>query len=57
MFELAYVPHGAAKGYAVRAIQSAYDRAFRRTIGGQTFVAGEVEGLTKRARSKATARY
>jgi hypothetical protein len=55
VFERAYVPGREGKGHAVRAIQSAYDGAFRKTIGGQTFVVGDVEGFTKHARSKATA--
>lgn len=45
-FGLAYVPNREAKGYAVRAIQFSLDGVFRKTIGGQTFVAGDVEGFT-----------
>jgi hypothetical protein len=35
-----------AKGYAVRATQYSLEGASRKTIRGQTFVAGEVEGFT-----------
>ncbi|MGA7733783.1 MAG: cellulase family glycosylhydrolase, partial [Chloroflexia bacterium] len=45
-FGLEYVPEGEMKGYAVRATQFALEGAARETIGGQTFVAGEVEGFT-----------
>lgn len=48
-FGLEYVPDQEAKGYAVRAIQFYLEGASRKTIGGQTFVAGEVEGFTTRA--------
>lgn len=47
-FGLEYVPDQEAKGYAVRAIQFSLEDASRKTIGGQTFVAGEVEGFTTR---------
>ncbi|MEK6325050.1 MAG: cellulase family glycosylhydrolase [Acidobacteriota bacterium] len=47
-FGLEYVPDQEAKGYAVRAIQFSLEGASRKTIGGQTFVAGEVEGFTTR---------
>ncbi len=54
-FGLAYVPAQAATGYAVRATQFAFDGTFQRTIGGQTFVAGEVKGFTTRqARRRGT---
>lgn len=49
-FGLQCVPHQQAKGYAIRATQFALEGASRRTIGGQTFVAGEVEGFTARRR-------
>lgn len=51
-FELSYVPEPAAKGYAVRAIQFVLDGASRTIIGGQTFVAGEVAGFTRRQRGR-----
>ncbi len=41
-----YVPKEDTAGYAVRAIQYALDEGSRRTIGGQTFVVGQVDGLT-----------
>jgi hypothetical protein len=47
-FGLEYVPDQEAKGYAVRATQFSLEGASRKTIGGQTFVAGEVEGFTTR---------
>jgi hypothetical protein len=47
-FGLEYVPDQEAKGYAVRAIQFSLEGASQKTIGGQTFVAGEVEGFTTR---------
>ena len=47
-FELEYVPDQEAKGYAVRASQFSLEGASRKEIGGQTFVAGEVEGFTRR---------
>ncbi len=47
-FGLEYVPDQEAKGYAVRAIQFSMEGASRKTIGGQTFVTGEVEGFTTR---------
>lgn len=46
-FGLEYVPGREAKGYVVRATQFSVEGAARKTIGGQTFVAGEVEGFTK----------
>ncbi|HEV7800409.1 MAG TPA: cellulase family glycosylhydrolase [Burkholderiales bacterium] len=47
-FALAYVPDREVKGYAVRVTQFSLDGASRKPIGGQTFVAGEVEGFTTR---------
>jgi len=47
-FGLEYVPDQKSKGYAVRAIQFSLEGASRKTIGGQVFVAGEVEGFTIR---------
>jgi hypothetical protein len=47
-FGLAYVPDQEAKGYAVRVTQFSLEGASQKTIGGQTFVAGEVEGFTTR---------
>jgi hypothetical protein len=47
-FGLEYMPDREAKGYAVRAIQFALEGASQKAIGGQTFVAGEVEGFTTR---------
>lgn len=44
-FGLEYAPDEEAAGYAVRATQFSLDGAVRTTIGGQTFVAGRVEGL------------
>ena len=45
-FGLEFVPDQESKGYAVRAIQFSLEGTDRKTIGGQTFVAGEVEGFT-----------
>jgi sugar lactone lactonase YvrE len=45
-FGLEYVPDHEAKGYVVRATQYSLAGASRKTIGGQTFVAGDVEGFT-----------
>lgn len=45
-FGLEYVPDHEAKGYVVRATQFSLEGAVRETIGGQTFVAGEVAGYT-----------
>jgi hypothetical protein len=47
IFGLEYVPDRETKGYTVRATQFALEGATRETIGGQTFVAGEVEGFTE----------
>ena len=47
---LQFIPHKRAKGHAIRATQFALEGESRRTIGGQTFVAGEVEGFTSRRR-------
>jgi hypothetical protein len=47
-FGLEYVPNQEAKGYAVRATQFSLEGVYRKTIGGQTFVAGDVEGFTMR---------
>jgi hypothetical protein len=47
-FGLTYVPAREARGYAVRSTQFALEGVARKTIGGQTFVAGEVEGFTTR---------
>jgi hypothetical protein len=44
---LEYALDGDAEGYAVRATQYSLDGASRTTIGGQTFVAGAVEGVTR----------
>jgi hypothetical protein len=54
VFGLSYEHNREARGHAVRVIQSAYEGATRRIIGGQTFVAGEVAGFTKRTRLKST---
>jgi hypothetical protein len=48
-FGLEYVPDQESKGYVVRATQFSLEGASRKTIGGQTFVAGEVEGVTTRS--------
>ena len=45
---LAYVSELKAEGYVVRVTQVALEGDSRRTIGGQTFVVGEVEGYTAR---------
>jgi hypothetical protein len=45
-FGLEYAPVQETKGHAVRAIQYSLEGASRKTIGGQTFVAGKVEGFT-----------
>lgn len=47
-FGLAYVSERKAEGYVVRITQVALEGDSRRTIGGQTFVVGEVEGYTAR---------
>lgn len=47
-FALESVPERDGKGHAVRATQFALEGGTRTTNGGQTFVAGEVEGFTKR---------
>ena len=45
---LKYVPGEDMRALAIRATQFSMDGKTRTTIGGQTFVAGEVEGLTGR---------
>lgn len=45
-FGLEYVPDQEAKGYVVRATQFSLEDASRKTIGGQTFVAGEIAGIS-----------
>lgn len=49
-FDLEYLPTRQTGGYAVRATQYSLDGGSRRIIGGQSFVAGEVEGFTRRRR-------
>jgi hypothetical protein len=51
-FGLEYVPNQESKGYVVRATQFSLEGASRNTIGGQTFVAGAVEGFTTRQESR-----
>jgi hypothetical protein len=48
--ELSYAPDRRDRGYAVRATQYEREGAFRRLVGGQTFVIGEVAGFTSRRR-------
>jgi hypothetical protein len=50
-FGLEYAPDREEKGYAVRAVQFSMEGGSRKPIGGQTFVAGEVEGFTTPQRS------
>jgi hypothetical protein len=45
-FGLEYVPEREVKGYVVRATQISLNGDSSEIVGGQTFVAGEVEGLT-----------
>lgn len=45
-YGLEYVAEQAAGGYAVRAVQLAVDGDRPTAVGGQTFVAGDVEGFT-----------
>lgn len=50
VFELTYDPGRETKAHAVRASQSAYEDGVYTRIGGQTFVAGEVEGFVPSSR-------
>jgi hypothetical protein len=50
---LSYAADPHDRGCAVRAIQFEREGAFRRLVGGQTFVIGEVEGFTSHRRTLA----
>jgi hypothetical protein len=56
-FALEYVPDEDAKGYAVRAIQYSVEGKDRKAIGGQTFIAGEVQGFTTRRERRRRASF
>jgi sugar lactone lactonase YvrE len=51
-FGLEYISARETRGHAVRAIQFALEGASRTTIGGQTFVAGAVQGFTERRKQR-----
>ena len=51
-FGLEYVPVHQPPGYAVRAIQLSRSGDAEHPTGGQTFVAGEVRGITRRRRHR-----
>ena len=48
--ELSYAPDVRHRGGAVRAIQYEQMGTYRRLVGGQTFVIGEVDGFTSHRR-------
>jgi hypothetical protein len=51
-FGVEYAPGRAAGGYAVRATQYSVEGGSRETVGGQTFVVGQVAGLTPASRRR-----
>jgi hypothetical protein len=47
-FHLSYVPRRKSKGFVVRVTQFSLEDDTRKVLGGQTFVAGQVKGFSKR---------